>query len=161
MRIDLGLVLAIVIEYILFIFYADTLFERKRNKWLCYSIIALGHILNLISCMYGNVVISTISSLIIYIFCFLVCYNMSVKNAVFQGALLVAFVGGTEYFVICIPSFGVIPLEPSLMTPEQSILLTLMSRTLYLLAIMILTRFFAKQRQKQVTMFLGLMSMRF
>lgn len=41
MRIDLGMVLAIIFEYIIFIYYADTLFYRKRNKYLCYAIIAL------------------------------------------------------------------------------------------------------------------------
>ena len=52
MRIDLGMVLAIIFEYIIFIYYADTLFYRKRNKYLCYAIIALrggcGHILGLL-----------------------------------------------------------------------------------------------------------------
>ena len=84
MRIDLGLVLAIVIEYILFIFYADTLFERKRNKWICYAIIALGHIANMISCMFGNVLLNSLTSISAYILSFLLCYNISLKNAVFQ-----------------------------------------------------------------------------
>ena len=44
MRIDLGMVLAIIFEYIIFIYYADTLFYRKRNKYLCYAIIALVYI---------------------------------------------------------------------------------------------------------------------
>lgn len=31
MRIDLGMVLAIIFEYIIFIYYADTLFYRKKK----------------------------------------------------------------------------------------------------------------------------------
>ena len=34
MRIDLGMVLAIIFEYIIFIYYADTLFYRKRNIYV-------------------------------------------------------------------------------------------------------------------------------
>ena len=34
MRIDLGLILAIILEYIFFIYYADTLFYRKRKKYV-------------------------------------------------------------------------------------------------------------------------------
>lgn len=50
MRIDLGMVLAIIFEYIIFIYYADTLFYRKRNKYLCYAIIALVYIADLFIC---------------------------------------------------------------------------------------------------------------
>ena len=157
MRIDLGLVLAIIIQYILFIFYADTLFERKRNKWVCYTIIALGHIVNMISCMFGNVFFNFATSILAYILCFFLCYNISLKNAIFQGALLAVLIGGMEYFVVCIPAMGVIPIEPSLMTPIQSMLLTLMSRTIYLFIIMILSHIFVKDRQRSVTISFGLM----
>lgn len=157
MRIDFGLVVAIVIQYILFIFYADTLFERKRNRWVCYAIIALGHIANMISCMFGYVPVNFIVSLVMMVSCLWLCYNISFRDAVFQGALLDVLIGGTEFITVCIPQVGRAPLEPSLMTPAQSMLLTLISRTIYLFIIMILSHVFVKGRQRKFIMSFGLM----
>ena len=44
MRIDLGMALGIALEYIFFIYYADTLFYQKISKWLCYFIIAINYV---------------------------------------------------------------------------------------------------------------------
>lgn len=149
MRIDLGLVLAIVIEYILFVFYADTLFYRKRNRYVCYLIIAVGYMLHMVSCMFGNVIINTITALTINFICFVLCYHINIKSALFQSTLLVALCATTEFGVIFIPNLGITPDKPSLITATQSIILTLTSRTLYLVGIMVLSRVFYKNKQRQ------------
>lgn len=67
MRIDLGMVLAIIFEYIIFIYYADTLFYRKRNKYLCYAIIALVYIADLFICARGKIVVNTLTFVVIHL----------------------------------------------------------------------------------------------
>ena len=156
MRIDLGLVLAIVIEYILFVIYADTLFYRKRNKCICYLIIAVGYMLHMLSCMFGNVILNAITSITINYICFILCYYINNKSAIFQSTLLVALCAATECLVTFIPNLGIVPSEPSLITATQSIILTLTSRTLYLVGIMVLSRVFYKDKQKQTVASSGL-----
>lgn len=157
MRIDLGLVSAIVLEYILFVFYADTLFYRKRNKWVCYGIIGLGYTLHFICCMFGNVIFNTLSSAIILFLCFIICYHINIKNAIFQSALLVALCLAAEVLIVSIPNLGIVPTDASLLTPMQSIVLTLTSRTIYLVGVMILSRVFFNGKQYQSAPSFGLL----
>lgn len=46
MRIDLGLILAIMLEAIFFIYYANSLYEMKNNKIWSYGAIVLLYALN-------------------------------------------------------------------------------------------------------------------
>lgn len=148
MRIDLGMILAIILEYIFFIYYADTLFYRKRNKYICYGIIALGYILHLGVCMFGNIVINALSAIVIHFICFKLCYHISNKSAAFQSVLLVAINSASEYMIAFIPYLGIIPNQYLLMTPAQSFILTLASKVLYLIGIMIISRLFCNKQNK-------------
>ena len=103
MRIDLGMVLAIIFEYIIFIYYADTLFYRKRNKYLCYAIIALVYIADLFICARGKIVVNTLTFVVIHLVIFGVCYRISWKSALFQSILLAAITSACEFLVIFIP----------------------------------------------------------
>lgn len=149
MRIDLGLVLAIILEYIIFIYYADTLFYRKRSKYFCYAIVGSGYILNFVLCMFGNVIVNIITVFVIHFVCFKLCYYISNKSAAFQSVLIDGMVTASEYIIVFIPFFGVKPVESLLLTPQQSFILTLTSRTLYLVGIMLISKLF-KKKQKNV-----------
>lgn len=156
MRIDLGLVLAIVIEYILFVFYADTLFYRKRNKYICYLIIAAGFVLHFICCMFGNIIFNAITSITVNFLCFVICYHVNYKNAIFQSALLVALCAATESLVVFVPYLGFVPTETTAITSIQSMILTLVSRALYLVGVMLLSRIFCRDKQRQIAPTAGL-----
>ncbi len=146
MRIDLGLILAIVIEYILFIYYADTLFYRKRNKYLCYGIIAIGYLIHFVTCAMGNILVNIVLSIGINLICFLLCYHITLKTAVFQSVMLLALMFADECIVIAIPYLNITfrPLEYS---PQQSFLLTIISRFIYMIEIMCLSRIFSKKQK--------------
>lgn len=156
MRIDLGLVSAIVIEYIIFIFYAGALFYRKQNKYVCYLIIAAGYLCNMVSCMYGNMLVSTFISWITLVLSLKLCYHINIKGALFQGAILVLLCGGSEYLIVILPVFSFIPTEPLAMTWQQSTVLTLASRTIYLFLVMIVGRIFYAKEQKLLSSHLEL-----
>lgn len=158
MRIDLGMVLAIIFEYIIFIYYADTLFYRKRNKYFCYTIIGLGYVLHLVVCMFGNVLANTITVIIIHIVCFKSCYHISNKGAVFQSVLLDAMNAASEYIIIFIPYIGIIPDHTITMTSSQSLILTFASKLLYLIGIMIISHVFCKKQKNVQATSLGLLS---
>jgi len=124
MRIDLGMVLAIIFEYIIFIYYADTLFYRKRNKYLCYAIIALVYIADLFICARGKIVVNTLTFVVIHLVIFGVCYRISWKSALFQSILLAAITSACEFLVIFIPYIRIIPDNTIAMTSSQSLILT-------------------------------------
>lgn len=147
MRIDLGLILAMVLEYIFFISYADTLFYRKRNKYICCTIIAVGYIIHFAVCVFGNVILNIATSIIMHFLCFRLCYYVNKKSALFQSNLLAALNVAAEYLIIFIPYIGIVPNEPVSITPMQSFVLTLTSKLLYLIGIMIISRVFCNKKQ--------------
>lgn len=130
MRIDLGMVLAIIFEYIIFIYYADTLFYRKRNKYLCYAIIALVYIADLFICARGKIVVNTLTFVVIHLVIFGVCYRISWKSALFQSILLAAITSACEFLVIFIPYIRIIPDNTIAMTSSQSLILIFAKQTL-------------------------------
>lgn len=147
MRIDVGLVLGIVLEYIFFIYYADTLFYRKRNKYVCYTIIGAFYLLHLIICIFGIVSINLSVFTIINVLCFILCYHVNYKEAIFQAAILLIISTASEWMVVFIPHLGIKPDETLLMSAEQSLVLTLVSRTLYLIGILCVNKLFYKKAE--------------
>ena len=156
MRIDLGMVLAIIFEYIIFIYYADTLFYRKRNKYLCYAIIALVYIADLFICARGKIVVNTLTFVVIHLVIFGVCYRISWKSALFQSILLAAITSACEFLVIFIPYIRIIPDNTIAMTSSQSLILTFASQLVYL--IVIISRVFCKKQKNVQATSLGLLS---
>lgn len=144
MRIDLGLILAIFIEYILFIYYADTLFYRKKNKYVCYGIIAIGYLIHFVTCAMGNLSVNIIVTAGMYILFFLLCYHIQIKTAIFQSALLMIFLMIDECLVIAIPYIGITFVALSY-SPQQSFMLTIISRLLYIIEIMCVSRLFCRK----------------
>ena len=138
--------MAIVIEYMLFIYYADTLFYRKKNKYLCYGIIAIGYLIHFVTCAMGNIVVNTVVSIGMYMFCFLLCYHIEFNTAIFQTAMLILFMFADEWVVATIPYFN-ISFSPIEYSPQQSLILTVISRLLYISEIMYICRAFCKKQK--------------
>ena len=146
MRIDLGLVLAIVFEYIIFIYYADTLFYRKRNKFFCYIIIAAGYVLHFWICVFGNVTVNTVFFIALNFALLKLYYYISIKSALFQSVLLAVLSAASELLIAFIPYIGIIPDSPAFMSPTQSFILTITSKLLYLIGAMIISRALCKDK---------------
>lgn len=147
MRIDVGLVLGIVLEYIFFIYYADTLFYRKRNKYVCYTIIGAFYLLHLIICIFGNISINAFIFAIANIFSFIICYHINFKSAVFQSVILVILSIASELVIMFIPQSQIIPTNTVMMNSGQSLILTITSKSLYLIGVMLISKLFYKKEQ--------------
>ena len=158
MRIDLGLVLALVFEFIIFIYYADTLFYRKRNKYVCYTIIAIGYALDLVICMFGNIFLNISAFIVLHFVMFIFCYHISIKSALFQSVLLEALGAATEFLIAYIPYIGIVPTESLTITPVQSLILTISSKLLYLIGIMLISRALCKDTKNVRLASIGLMT---
>ena len=143
MRIDLGLILGIALEFIFFIYYADTLFYQKRSKWLCYSIIAINYLIHFLICTFGNGTLNIIVFTIINLLCFILCYHIKFKNALFQTFILIILSIASELLVILIPYLDILLDNTLIMSPTQSMILTLVSKSLYLIGVLIISKLFS------------------
>ena len=145
MRIDLGLVLAIVVEYILFLYYADTIFYRKKSKWKCYITIAIGYTAYFFICTFGVVAANIFSLIVLCFLCFICCYHVNFKNAFFQSLLLTGLSVASEGIIVFIPALGINMNELTKASSWQSMMVTIVSKLIYLTSIMIISRFFNKK----------------
>lgn len=150
MRIDFGLILAIAVEYVLFIYYADTLFDRKRPAYLCRTITAIGYIAHFVVCVFGNATANTLTFGIVNFICFMLCYAVSAKKAAFQSVLLMVLSSASEWILVAVPFLG-IGTDLTEMTPLQSIILTLASKMLYATAIMFVSKLLIKTKDVNMT----------
>lgn len=158
MRIDSGLILGIVLEFVFFIYYSDTLFYQKRSKFACYLIIAISYLIHFIICAFGNGTLNIMVFAIINLLCFSLCYHMNLKNAFFQTFILVILSIASELVIISIPYIN-IPLNNTVaMSGAQSMFLTLTSKSLYLIGILIISKFFFNDNKNHGTPPLALIS---
>lgn len=137
MRVDLGLILGILLEWIFFIYYADTIFYRKQSKPLCYGILFLGFFVHFLGCTLGNMPLNLTISIIINILGFWFCYHTKWQQAVVHGCLLVTLSLAGEGVVAFFPPIGVALGNLKSLTPEQSLIITLVGKTLYLIGILL------------------------
>lgn len=149
MRIDFGLVLCIVLECIFFLYYADTLFYKKRSNAFCVSVIISGYIVHFIICIFGNMVINTLFFFFLNVIALIGCYHISNKNAIFQGAMLTALSIGGELAIASIGRLRINLNDIVSISPVQSFIITIAGKLLYLVGIMILTHIFKKKQKRQ------------
>lgn len=149
MRIDFGLILALVLECIFFIYYAETLFYCKVNRILCYAAITVGYAIYFFVCTSGNMAINTTAFFVLNCAALLFLYHISLKNALFQGAILTVLSAASEIAIVYIDILGIdINGFHISVAPMHSMILTVAGKTLYLVGIMIITHIFAKKKNR-------------
>ncbi len=144
MRIDLGLILAVIVEYIAFIYYSNTLFYRKKNLLFCSIVITLGYLVHFFICIFGDAIINTATFIILNIVSFILCFHINSKTAIFQGTILAVLSVLCEVSTIYICKLGINVDNIVNITSMQSIILTMVGKSLYLMCVMILSNLFRK-----------------
>jgi hypothetical protein len=143
-RIDFGMVLAIAIECILFIYYADALFVKRKGVLPTYIFILCMHLIHLILCTQGNVFLNIAVVVVTNLLCFIFGYHISVRKALSQSFILLALSMASEWAVVFVPFFGIRPDDTLSVSSEKSLMLTVISRSIYLIGIMIASKVFNK-----------------
>ncbi len=144
MRIDLGLILAVIVEYIAFIYYSNTLFYRKKNLLFCSIVITLGYLIHFFVCAFGNIMINTLTFFLLNMSVFMLCFHVSSRTATFQSAILVILSAVCELATVYVGKLGINTNDLLSISATQSMILTLSGKTLYLIGIMILTHIFKR-----------------
>ena len=148
MRMDAGLFLAILLEYLFFIYYADTLFYRKLSDPATYFIISAGYFVHLFGCMYANTSFNIAAFFVINILCFMLCYHIKFKDSVFQSIVLVILSVSSELVIAFLPNMAINPDNTAEINATQSLILTFASKTLYLVGLFVVGKMFSKDKQK-------------
>lgn len=145
MRFDFGLVLGIALECLFFIYYANSLFELKRNRYVCYTAIIMGYMINLISCMFFGGIINLIIFVITNFLLLQIFYDLEVRTAIFQSMLLAVFMLVGELIVIFVEFVDFNLLKTETISDMQSIEITAIGKLIYLIGIIILIHMMDKK----------------
>ncbi len=151
MRVDFGLILCIILQYLIFIYYVDTIFQKKQKNRVYYTLAIVGYIIHGIICMFGNavvniVVFSLVNFLIINIGCL-----VTWKKAMFHGIILTVLSSLSEIAVVAIGIVKVDINNISVIPEMSSVVLTVLTNLFYIIGVMILTAFFETREKREET----------
>ena len=157
MHLDFGLVLCIFLECIFFIYYADTVFYRKKNKILCYAAAVICYALHGFICVFNHIILNTFIFMVINFIILIGCYHIKYKNALFQVIILTILSSASELAVMFFPTLGIDINNLNAVTSGQSLIITVFSCTFYLTGIMILAHLFKNKKGSNESMTAGLL----
>lgn len=150
MRIDLGLILGIALEFIFFMYYADSMFYRKKSALVCYGVVFLCYFIHFWGCTLGNISLNITIFTIINILGFWFCYHTKWQQAVLHGCLLVVLCLAGEWIVLFYPPIGIVLENGCFITPEQSMILTVVGKTVYLVGILLVRYLWNRNKNADV-----------
>ncbi len=147
MRFDLGLLLGVLFEFlpIYFLFTANLPLRKSVAIKNVYSII--GYVLILFVGGFGNI-ISSIAAFLVINFIFIYrCFKINILNALFQCVILDVVSVMSEYIIVWFMNVNITLTDSIKITPYQSIILTLMSKIIFLLGVILLKKLTTKGEQ--------------
>ncbi len=151
MRIDFGLILCIILQYLIFTYYVDTIFHKKQKNSVYYTAAVVGYIVHGIICMFGNAVINIIVFAMVNVLIILLCCFGTWKKALFHGIILTVLSSLSEIAVVAIGIVKVDINNISVIPEISSALLTVLTNLFYIIGAMILTAFFETREKREET----------
>ncbi len=145
MRVDVGLVLGIAFEYIIFRCYSDALFNIRLIKWQRRLITAAGFLVYLLVCAWGVVPLNIGMSFILNYVLLRLCFRTTGRTAAIHAMLLAALSTLGEFLVMFSGVLGIMPAEAGHMSWYQSFMLTALGKFLYLAGVVALMQMFKHQ----------------
>lgn len=148
MRVDFGLVLGILLEYILLIYYANTTFYAKDNYYKSSIVALVGYILLFAVGTFGYAFLSISAFFVINFLIFILCYDIGYRNAIFQSMALniISIVG--EYIIVFVLNVNINVNGKCQISPEQSLILSIISKIIYFIGIIIMKKLMDKKLDK-------------
>ncbi len=145
MRFDLGLVLGIAFECLFMIYYANTTFYPKSN-YLKSSLIAVcGYFVMFWVNSFDIPLLAITAFCVINYFLFLCLYDVSRKDAIYSSLLLNILSIISEYIILFIMGIKYNLMKPTKISPSQSLILTVSSKLIYLICLIIIRHINKKQ----------------
>ncbi len=138
MRFDMGLLMGILFEYIIMVYYASTTFYPRKNYLQSAIVSFAGYALLLVATMVGQPVLSISAFFVVNLLLFYFCYDTGIKTAAVNSLLLdfLSIVGEYVFLSVLINTYSVT--SPHDMLPHQSMALTFLGKMIYFTEILIM-----------------------
>ena len=138
MRIDLGLVLGVAIEFILFLYYANTTLYPKKNYYVSSAIALVGYVLIFAISIFAQAILNAIAFISINLIIFLFGYQISFKNAIFRSAMLTILIFLGEIMLAFILEIGLSTQDILNISFEKSMIITIAGKLIYFIGIIVI-----------------------
>lgn len=137
MRIDAGLIIGIALEFIIMLYFANSTLQPKKNYYISSVITFIGYAILFVFALFNRMMINVGGFLIVNFLIFIIGYKINIKTAMMRvvWVTLFMFVGETIVTYILRIGFDVKNLLD--ITPQQSILITIGGKLIYLTEIYI------------------------
>lgn len=140
MRVDLGLIMGIALEYVLMVYYANTTLYPKKN-YIQSSIAALvGYAVLLGINIVGYPLLSVTAFFVINFVLLKLFYNIGIKAALFTSLFLDLFSTVGEYIMAFSLDISYNIMSQTVISPYESIVLTVASKLIYFVGLLIVKR---------------------
>lgn len=146
MRIDTGLVLGILLEYLLMLYFANTTFYPKTGYIKSGVISFAGYAILFAVNTAGYPAVSITVFFIINYLCIILGYNVNSKTAVYSSLLLDVLSVISEYVVLIIMKISYNFTAPTVISPHQSFVLTVTSKLIYFVCLVLIKKIGKKQK---------------
>lgn len=140
MRIDAGLIIGIALEFIIMLYFANSTLQPKKNYYISSVITFIGYAILFVFALFNRMMINVGGFLIVNFLIFIIGYKINIKTAMMRvvWVTLFMFVGETIVTYILRIGFDVKNLLD--ITPQQSILITIGGKLIYLTEIYIVRK---------------------
>ncbi len=140
MRIDAGLIIGVALEFIIMLYFANSTLQPKKNYYISSVITFIGYAILFVFALFNRMMINVGGFLIVNFLIFIIGYKINIKTAMMRvvWVTLFMFVGETIVTYILRIGFDVKNLLD--ITPQQSILITIGGKLIYLTEIYIVRK---------------------
>lgn len=140
MRIDAGLIIGVALEFIIMLYFANSTLQPKKNYYISSAITFIGYAILFVFALFNRMMINVGGFLVVNFLIFIIGYKINIKTAMMRvvWVTLFMFVGETIVPYILRIGFDVKNLLD--ITPQQSILITIGGKLIYLTEIYIVRK---------------------
>lgn len=140
MRIDAGLIIGVALEFIIMLYFANSTLQPKKNYYISSAITFIGYAILFVFALFNRMMINVGGFLVVNFLIFIIGYKINIKTAMMRvvWVMLFMFVGETIVTYILRIGFDVKNLLD--ITPQQSILITIGGKLIYLTEIYIVRK---------------------
>ena len=140
-------------ESLLLFHYANSLFEAKTKKSICFLVSFSLNIILMIVYQFQIVYLNGILLMVVYFLFFVLLYNASIKSAIFHALIFIIVMFATEVLVMEIGTIFFSDFNAMNNDKNAYLYVIVTSKLLHITIIMILAKFFAHKSSNNTTYF--------
>lgn len=138
MRMDLGIILCVLLEYIIMVYYTNTSFY-PRKSYLVSNLITLGgYALLPLAIMFGNLLLNQMLFVVVNFVVLFAGYRIGYKNVIFQSLVLSIISAMGELMVSAVLEIGTDTSSVLNISLHESMIITIIGKLIYFIGVVII-----------------------